>query len=168
MLRLFEDLLTDAKRSGEPVAVPRLWIWAISDLLTSSTRQRMEDAMNNHPVITRTLLLAVPVAALAGLAVVGPALAVSALALGVALLALRWRSLGSALSAPRRGRWWFTPLVGLALVGASFGVTHLPGRGDYIWGLASLLFLIGALMALGSILLSLIEIVRRPPAHLAS
>ena len=118
--------------------------------------------MTNHPIITRVLLVAVPVAALAGLFLVGPALAVSALAIGVALLALRWSSLGNALRVSGRGRWWLAPLVGIALIGVSYGVTMLPGRGDLIWGLASLLFLIGAATAVGSVLLSLIGWTRRP------
>jgi len=164
MTGLFEDLLADARRSGERFAGLRLWIWAITDLITTATHERMEDAMNNHPVVTRILLVAVPVAGLAGLGIVGPALAVSVLALGVALLALRWSSLGSALRVSGRGRWWVAPLVGLALVGASFGVTQLPGRGDYIWGLASLLFLVGAATTIGSVLLWLIAWTRRPTA----
>ena len=163
MVRLFEDLLADARRPGERLGILRLWMSTVIDLLTSATRQRMEDAMNNHPALTRLLLVAIPTATLAGLFVVGPALGLAALALGIVLLALRWRSLATALRSPGRREWWITPLVGLALIGAAVGITALPGPGDLRWGLASLLFVIGALVALGSVLRSLVAIVSRPP-----
>ena len=163
MVRLFEDLLADARRPGEPRGVLRLWMSTVIDLVTSATRQRMEDAMNNHPVLTRLLLVAVPTAAFAGLFIVGPAIGLSVLALGIAAVALRWRSLAAALRGPGRREWWITPLVGLALIGAAVGVTQLPGPGDVRWGLASLLFLLGALIAVGSVLRSLFALARRPP-----
>jgi len=156
MVRLFEDLLADAKRPGQRLGVLRLWTLTMVDLLTSARRQRMEGAMNNHPAITRALLVAVPVATVAGLFVIGPALALFALALGIAVLATRWRSLGAALGEPRRGRWWVAPLLGLALVAAGVGITQLPGPGDLRWGLATLLGLIGMVTAVGSVLLSLV------------
>jgi hypothetical protein len=155
LLRLFEDLLQDAREPGSRLGVLRLWTYIVVDLLTSVVNQRMEDPMNNHPVLTRLLILAVPVAALGALFAVGPAFGVSALALGMAAIALRWRSLGSALRGPGGGAWWLAPLFGLALMGAAAGVTHLPGRGDYIWALASLLFVIGGLTLVGSLLRSL-------------
>lgn len=111
--------------------------------------------MNNHPVLTRLLIVAVPVAALAGLFTIGPALGVSALALGIAAIALRWRSLGSALRGSGRGEWWLAPLFGLLLMGAAVGVTQLGGPGDLRWGVASLLFVIGGLTIVGSLLRSL-------------
>ena len=163
MVRLFEDLLADAKRPGERLGIPRLLMSTVIDLLTSGTRQRMEDPMNNHPALTRLLLVAVPTATLGVLFLVGPALGLAALALGIALLALRWRSLASALRGRGRREWWTAPLVGLALIGAAVGITALPGPGDLRWGLASLLFVIGALVALGSVLHSLVAIVSRPP-----
>ena len=119
--------------------------------------------MNNHPVLTRLLIVAVPVGALAGLFAIGPALGLSALALGIAVIALRWRSLGSALRGPGRGEWWLAPLFGLMLMGAAVGVTRLGGPGDLRWGLASLLFVMGTLIAVGSVLRSLVVIVSRPP-----
>ena len=164
MVRLFEDLLAEARRPGERPGVLRLWMSSVIDLLTSATHQRMEDAMNNHPALTRLLLVAVPTATLTGLFVVGPALGLAASALGIVLLALRWRTLATALRGPGRSQWWIGPLVGLALIGAAVGITALPGPGDLRWGLASLLFVIGALIALGSVLRSLVAIVSRPPA----
>ena len=124
--------------------------------------------MNNHPALTRLLLVAVPTATLAGLFVIGPALGLAALALGIAMLALRWRSLAPALRGPGRREWWIAPLVGLALIAAAAGITALPGPGDLRWGLASLVFVIGTLIAVGSVLRSLVAVVSGPPAPSAS
>jgi phosphoribosylaminoimidazole-succinocarboxamide synthase len=65
---LFEDLLADARRSGRPLSVLRFWLSVFLDLLTSATRERMEDAMNNHPIrsrMTSPVLLETPLANLA-------------------------------------------------------------------------------------------------------
>jgi len=120
--------------------------------------------MNNHPAITRLLLVAVPTAALAGLFFVGYAVGLFALALGIALVAARWRSLGPALFGPQRRPWWIVPAFGIALIAAAVGITQLPGPGDVVWGLATLVGVIGSVTALGSVLLSLIGIARRPRA----
>ena len=155
MVRLFEDLLADAKRPEERLGVLRLWIFTVVDLLNSATRQRMEDAMNNHPALTRLLLVAVPVATVAGLWTIGPPLALFALALGIALLAGRWRSLGPALFGPRR--WWVAPILGLALMAMGVGIIALPiGSESVRWALASFIGLIGMVTAIGSALLALV------------
>ena len=169
MVRLFEDLLADARRPRQRLGVLRLWLITLVDLLASATRQRMENTMNNHPALTRAILVAVPVGALASLFFIGVAAGLFALALGMAVLAAHWGSLGAALGEPRRRRWWVAPLLGLALVAAGVGVTQLPaGSEDVRWGLGSLMGFSGVLTALWSVLLSVISIVRRPPAPSAS
>ena len=124
--------------------------------------------MNNHPMLTRMLLIGVPVAALAGMAFMGSVVGIVVLALGLVLLTLGWRAVSASFHGPSPKRWWFTPLLGIALFGVGIGITQLPGPGDLIWGLASLVGLIGVVTALVSVFLSLFALTRRPAAPSAS
>ena len=111
--------------------------------------------MNNHPALTRLLLVAMPTAIFGALIVgfIGPEFALAALALGVAVLVARSRSMGAALRGPWLGPWWAAPLMGLVLIGAAFALTALPGPGDLRWGMATLLGLVGMVTVVGSLLL---------------
>jgi hypothetical protein len=164
MVQVFRDQMEDAR--SERLGTVRLWLRILGDLAGSSTHERMEDALNNHPVLTRALLVAIPAAILGGASFVGAGAAIPASALGLALLALRWRSVGEALRAPVGRSWWLVPALGAVLVVLGFGVIAMPGPGDLRWGLATLLGLVGILIATGSLLRSAFLLVRRRGATL--
>jgi hypothetical protein len=128
----------------------------------------MEDAMNNHPILARMLLIGVPVASLAGMALFGSVIGIPVLAVGLILLVLSWRAVSASLYGPSPRPRWFTPLLGIALFGVSIVFTQLPGPGDLMWGLATLLGLIGMVTVLVSVALSLFAWSRRPAAPSAS
>ena len=124
--------------------------------------------MNNHAILARMLLIGVPVASLTGMAFFGSVIGIPVLAAGLVLLALGWRAVSASMYGPSHRPWWFTPLLGIALFGVSIVFTQLPGPGDLMWGLATLLGLIGLLTALVSVAVSLFAWSRRPAAPSAS
>ena len=168
MSGVFEDLLSDAQESGRRFPALRTWRFVIVDLVASASRERMEDAMNNHPIPTRMLLIGVPVASLAGMAFFGSVIGIPVLAAGLVLLMLGWRAVSASMYGPSPRPWWLTPLLGIALFGVGIVFTQLPGPGDLMWGLATLLGLIGLLTALVSVAVSLFAWSRRPAAPSAS
>jgi len=160
----FEDLLSEAREAGRRFPLRRTWRFVLVDLVASASRERMEDAMNNHAIMARILLIAVPVAALGGMAYMGSAVGIAVLAIGLALIVLGWRAVSESFHGPSPKRWWFTPLLGITLFGVGIGITQLPGPEDLIWGLATLVGLIGLVTALVSVALSLFSWSRSPAA----
>jgi hypothetical protein len=168
MAGLFEDLLADAKRSGRRFPALRLWVSTFVDFSVSASHERMEDAMNNHAILGRMLLIGVPVAALAGMALFGSVIGSVVLAVGLVLVMLGWRAVSASVYGPTLKRWWFTPLLGTALFGVGIVFTVLPGPGDLMWTLATLVGTIGMVTALVSVVLSLFAWIRRPAAASAN
>ncbi len=108
--------------------------------------------MHNNAVLTRTLLVTIPIA-VAGLyfAGLGP-VALLLLVPGIIVLIARRRSLPNALVGPGGGRWWVWSLVGLVMVGSSVIAGFISGECDELsWILFSLLFFAGALIVAASI-----------------
>ena len=124
--------------------------------------------MNNHPILARMLLIGVPVASLAGMAFMGSVIGIVVLALGLVLLTLGWRAVSDSIHGPSPTRWWFTPLLGIALVGVGIVLTLMPGPSNLRYGLANLLGLAGLVTALVSVVLSLFAWQRRRAAPSAS
>jgi len=114
--------------------------------------------MNNHPALTRLLLVAGPAVTFGVLFVfdIGAALTLAALALGGAILLVRSRSLTAAFRGPLHGPWWAAPLMGLGLIGVGLVLTALPGPGELRWALATLLGLVGMVIVVASLLLSVV------------
>lgn len=106
MAQLFADLLADQRRSGQRPGILRLWVHAVVDSLSNGSRERVEETMHNNAALTRTLLVAIPIA-VAGLyfAGLGP-VALLVLVPGILALIARRRSLPDALVGPWSGRWW--------------------------------------------------------------
>ena len=163
VVQLFADLVRAAHGPGRRLGLARLWIGTGVDLLTSSTRQRIEEAMSDHPGRTRILLVAVPVAAIAVLSLLGTPPGALVAIVGVTIVVARRRSVATALAQPRANRWWIAPVVGLGLIGLAVGLPQLlPGPGDVKWGLSSLVFVAGAVTVIASLVRTLALAVRRP------
>ena len=73
MTQLFADLLADERRSGQPLGIFRLWVRTVVGTLSSASKERKEQAMNNNAALTRGLLVAVFIAVWAGFAFGGGA-----------------------------------------------------------------------------------------------
>ena len=154
MARLFADLVSDQRQSGQPLGIFRLWVRTIVDTLSSAPRERMEETMNNQAALfTRTLLVIIPIAVYAGFAFGGGVGAFPILVAGIIVLVARRRSLPDALVGDRRGRWWVWTLIGLGMAGASMIVATLAGEegGELGWVLFSLLFVAGVVIVGASI-----------------
>jgi hypothetical protein len=129
----------------------------------------MEETMHDNVALTRTLLLAVPIAVFAAVGIgVGLYASLMVLVVGITVLVARRRSLPDALVGPRGGRWWVWTLVGLATVGSSIILSMLAGQGlfgpgELGWLLFSLLFFVGALIVGASIVRALALLMGRPP-----
>jgi hypothetical protein len=118
----------------------------------------MEETMRNNAALTRLLLLAVPIAAFAVVALeLGFYVALAVLVAGIIVLVARRRSLREALIGSRRGRWWVWPLVGLVMVGFKviIYILSLDELGELGWLLFTLLFWAGALIVGASIVRAL-------------
>ena len=165
MTQLFADLLADQRQSRQCLGVFRLWIHAFVDTLSSAPRERMEETMHSHAALTRTLLLVVPIAVFAALALAGLYMALSVLVAGIIVLVALRRSLPDALIGSRRGRWWVWTLVGLVMVGSSLIISTLSRDelGELGWLLFSLLFFAGALTVAASIVRAFALLMGRPP-----
>ena len=156
MAQLFADLVGDQRQSGQPLGIFRLWVHTVVDTLSSASRERMEETMHNNVGLTRMLLIAVPVAVFAALALGGFYVALLLFVAGLVVLVARRRSLPDALIGPRHDRWWVWPMVGLVMVGSSFVAGKLSGEFDELsWLLFSLLFFAGALIVGASIVRAL-------------
>ena len=168
MSGVFEDLLSEAQQSGRRFPVLRTWSFVMLDLVASASHERMEDAMNNHPIPTRMLLIGVPVASLAGMALFDSVIGIPVLAAGLVLLALGWRAVSASMYGLSPKPWWFTPLLGIALFGVGIAFALLPGPTDLMWILATLVGTIGMVTVLVSVAFSLFSWIRRPAAPSAS
>ena len=120
--------------------------------------------MHSHAALTRTLLLVVPIAVFAALALAGLYMALSVLVAGIIVLVALRRSLPDALIGSRRGRWWDWTLVGLVMVGSSLIISTLSRDelGELGWLLFSLLFFAGALTVAVSIVRAFALLMGRP------
>jgi hypothetical protein len=164
MAGLFEDLLADAQRSGRRFPALRLWVATFVDFLVSSSYERKEDAMTNHPILTRMFLIGIPAASLSGMALFGSFIGIPVMAAGLILLVLGWRAVSASIYGPGPKPWWFTPLLGIALFGVGIAFAALPGPTDLMWTLATLVGAIGLVTVLVSVVLSLFSWARRRPA----
>jgi hypothetical protein len=119
---------------------------------------------DNSAALTRTLLVAVPIAAFAVVALeLGVYVALAVTAAGIIVLVARRRSLPDALVGDRRGRWWVWTLVGLVMVGPGPVGTALSRQlGELGWIRFSLLFLAGSLIVGVSIVRALALLFTRP------
>lgn len=121
--------------------------------------------MHNNAALTRALLLAVPIAAFAVVALeLGFYVALAVLVAGIIVLVARRRSLPEALIGPRRGLWWVWPLIGLVMVGFKVIIylLSLNELGELGWLLFTMLFWAGALIVGASIVRALALVVMRP------
>jgi hypothetical protein len=160
MAQLFADLVGDQRQSGQPLGIFRLWVHTVVDTLSSASRERMEETMHNNVGLTRMLLIAVPVAVFAALALGGLYVALLLFVAGLVVLVARRRSLPDVLIGPRHDRWWVWPMVGLVMVGSSLIAGALSGEFDELsWLLYSLLFFAGALIVGASIVRALASLV---------
>ena len=124
--------------------------------------------MNNHAILGRMLLIGVPVAALAGMALFDSVIGIVVLVVGLVLVVLGWRAVSASVYGSTLKRWWFKPLLGVALFGVGIVFTLLPGPGELWWILATLVGTIGMVTVLVSVALSLFAWSRRPAAPSAS
>lgn len=168
MSGVFEDLLSQAQESSRRFAAVHTWRFVLADLVVSACHERMEDAMSNHAILARTLLIGVPVASLAGMAFFGSAIGSVVLALGLVLLTLGWRAVSASMYGTSLRRWWSTPLLGIALFGVGIVFTIVPGPSNVRWMLATLVGMTGLVTALVSLALSLLSWIRRPATVSAS
>jgi hypothetical protein len=163
MAQLFADLLADQRQSSQPLGIFRLWVHAVVDTLSSASRERMEETMHNNAALTRTLLVAFPIAFFVALGLGGLYVALAILAAGIIVLVARRRSLPNALIGSGRGRWWVWTLAGLVMVGSSFIAGMLFGEfSELSWLLFSVLFFAGALVVGASIVRALALFFTRP------
>ena len=167
MTQLFAELLADQRQSGQRLGIIRLWVHAVVDSLSNASRERMEETMHNNVALTRTLLVAFPLAFFAALALGAPYMALPVLVAGMLVLVARRGSLRDALVGSRGGRWWVWTLIGLAIVGSSsilglFYGEEWGGLFELGWMHVIMLFFMGAFIVGASLVRALALLFTRP------
>ncbi len=163
MARLFADMLADQRRPGQRLGVARLWVHTFVDTVSNATRQRLEERMSTPVNITRTLLIAIPIAFIAAYAFAGGIPALLVLIAGTIVLVARRRSLPDAITGSRRGRWWLWTLAGAVMIAGSAIAGARSGEFDAVrWMIFSGVFVAGALVVAASVLRAIALGLRRP------
>lgn len=159
MIQLLADQLRDAGRVGRRGAVLRVQLAAARDVAASAWDQRVEVLMSRNP--TNRILPAVALLGLAETAFVVSGVAASVLAaplLVVAAALAVWtiydRKRGRYQVLPQPRVWMRWLLVGVVLLALALVPGALSLDGDWLWGLASVVFVFGASLTTIGLLLA--------------